>query len=112
MAGYGSIGTDAHIKVQTEILSERAENAQTAISSMEKRLEEITQKINQMSGYWEGEAAEKAKRGYQKQQEVIQEILKQLKAYPDKLLTISGAYTSVEQSNQNESGFLRNDILG
>ena len=53
MAGYG-VGSDAHIKVQTEALIERAENAKSAISTMENRLNEISQKVNQMSGYWEG----------------------------------------------------------
>ena len=36
MAGYG-VGSDAHIKVQTEALIERAENAKSAISTMENR---------------------------------------------------------------------------
>lgn len=111
MAGYGSLGADAHIKVQTEVLVQKAEAARTAISSMEKRLDEITQKVNQMSGYWEGEAASQARSIYQKQQEVMQKILKQLKEYPDKLLTISGNYTAAEAANQNESGALRNNIL-
>lgn len=65
MAGYG-VGSDAHIKVQTEALIERAENAKSAISTMENRLNEISQKVNQMSGYWEGEAADRAKNLYQK----------------------------------------------
>ena len=81
MAGYG-VGSDAHIKVQTEALIERAENAKSAISTMENRLNEISQKV-----------------------------LQELKGYPDKLLTISGNYSTVEQANQNESGGLKNNIL-
>ena len=99
MAGYG-VGSDAHIKVQTEALIERAENAKSAISTMENRLNEISQKVNQMSGYWEGEAADRAKNLYQKQQEAMQKILQELKGYPDKLLTISGNYSTVEQANE------------
>lgn len=110
MAGYG-VGSDAHIKVQTEALIERAENAKSAISTMGNRLNEISQKVNQMSGYWEGEAADRAKNLYQKQQEAMQKILQELKGYPDKLLTISGNYSTVEQANQNESGGLKNNIL-
>ena len=106
MAGYG-VGSDAHIKVQTEALIERAENAKSAISTMENRLNEISQ----MSGYWEGEAADRARNLYQKQQEAMQKILQELKGYPDKLLTISGNYSTVEQANQNESGGLKNNIL-
>lgn len=83
----------------------------SAISTMENRLNEISQKVNQMSGYWEGEAADRAKNLYQKQQEAMQKILQELKGYPDKLLTISGNYSTVEQANQNESGGLKNNIL-
>lgn len=111
MAGYGALGSDAHIKVQTEVLVEKAESAKTAISNMEKRLNEISQKVNQMSGYWEGEAADRARNLYKQQQEAMQKILQELKGYPDKLLTISGNYSTTEQANQNESGGLRNNIL-
>ena len=53
----------------------------------------------------------KRKNLYQKQQEAMQKILQELKGYPDKLLTISGNYSTVEQANQNESGGLKNNIL-
>ena len=46
MAGYG-VGSDAHIKVQTEALIERAENAKSAISTMENRLNVISHKVYQ-----------------------------------------------------------------
>ncbi len=112
MAGnYGALGGDAHIKVRTEDLVAKAETTKTAISNMKKSLDEITQKVEQMSGYWEGEAADTARANYARQKETLEKVLTALEEYPGKLLSIAGVYSPAESANVDTSAGLRDHVL-
>lgn len=110
MAGsYGVSG--AHVKVTTEVLESKAGEAEDAINSLKSSFEEISSKMKQTSGYWEGEAGTLYRENYVKLQEAVQEILKSLQEYPTKLLNIAGVYKTTEQKNVGTSNALKSDLL-
>lgn len=109
--GYGALGGDAHVKVQTEVLTEKAETVRTAIANMKKSLGEITQKVGRMSAYWEGEASQQARNIYQKQQEAMEKILQDLEKYPQRLLDIAGVYDTSEKTNVSAAQGLKSNNL-
>lgn len=92
------------LRVNTDILTQRASDAERKISNMESRLNEIKSLIDRTSGYWIGEAGDKCRKDYQEQQDSVNKILKEMKTEPQKLLEIAGVYVSKEKDAAGKSG--------
>ena len=112
MAGaYGAGASGAHIKVTTEVLQQKAMEAERQINQMKKSLDEIKSIMARTSVYWEGEAGTLYRETYQKQNETVLEILKNIQEYPTKLQTIAGVFASTEQQNTGTANELKSDLL-
>lgn len=110
MAGSYEVG-GAHVMVTTEVLESKAGEAEDAINSMKSSMDEINDGMQHTSGYWEGEAGTLYRQNYEKLQEAVQEILKNIQEYPTKLLNIAGVYKTTEQKNVGTSNALKSDLL-
>lgn len=108
---YGLSGSGAHVKVTTEELRSKASEAEASINNMKSSFEELVNMMDGTSGYWEGEAGTLYRNTYKKQNEVIQEILKNIQEYPTKLLQIAGVYETSESTNVTSASELETNLL-
>ena len=99
------------IKVTTEILSAKANDAAERINILERCLEDIRSTVENTKGYWIGEAGEKCRQQYEKQQDMVSEVLKRLKKQPQTLLSIAGVYSNTENTAREVSMILPGDAL-
>lgn len=96
-------GSDITIKVSTEILTARADDALRQIGEIETCLNQIENIIENTRGFWLGDAGEICRKKYIERQDMIRGIMDRLKAQPQTLLKIAGVYTDAEHNAQNTS---------
>lgn len=108
---YGLSGSGTYVKVTTEELCSRAGEAEASINNIKSSFEKLVNMMEGTSGYWEGEAGTLYRSTYRKQNEVIQEILKNIQEYPAKLLQIAGVYETSESANAVLASDLETNLL-
>lgn len=91
------------IKVSTEELVRRANDASTKISRMDQCLQSIERTVNATRSYWVGEGAESCRQRYDNQTDEIEEVMRRLRNQPKTLLTIGNVYSEAEEQNRNRS---------
>jgi WXG100 family type VII secretion target len=99
------------IKVNTQVLLNKADDADNSINQMKNCFEELEKIINRTSYYWIGEAGDKHRNIYNSQKDTIDEMLKRLKEHPRDLKTIAQQYESVEMAVQEISNELPGDVI-
>lgn len=99
------------IKVNTQVLVDKASEATKSISQMETCFENLQAIINRTSYYWIGEAGDKHRKLYNDQKENIEEMLKRLKEHPRDLVAIAQNYDTTEVALQELANELPGDVI-
>lgn len=90
MAGTMSFGT---VKVETNVLKEKAEDAYTKIKNLESILNEMQQEVKSSNGYWIGEAGEAFRTSFLTKKQELDDVLASFQDYPKQLLNYAGLYS-------------------
>ena len=102
---------DITLEVSPEQLNSTAENISNKINNVNNLFADISKKINGMRGYWEGYVSEDKVESYNKQNDNINNMIKNLKTYVDELKTISSNYAQTESAIVTATNELPSNIL-
>lgn len=86
------------LKVTPEILQQKAGEFTGIVTEIEQRFERIEDISSKTRGYWNGEAGDQDRRGYESFKEEITYVLGRLKEHPDDLLRMAGIFKAAEDS--------------
>lgn len=100
MAGQADSGF-GKVKVNTEDLKTKGEEAWQRIREYQAVLEQMEQAVNASSAYWVGKAGDTYRKVLKLQMQKVQEILEAYSVYPKELLEYAGIYS--ETIAQTES---------
>lgn len=106
-----AITGEVHIKVNTTVLNEKAQEVSRSITNMANCFEQLERIISRTSYYWIGEAGDLHRKIYQENREQIEEMFKRLKEHPTDLMTIAQTYAMAEQAVQSVAVELPGDII-
>lgn len=102
---------EGRIKVTSDVLKERAEDAKNKISTMLITAERINEIIGRTKGYWVGEAGELCRVLYSTENEEILKILKRLQSHPDNLMKMAQVYEITEKQAEHIVNSLPIDVI-
>lgn len=100
-----------NLKVTAEELENQAATVQSAVKKMKNSLDAMNQNISKMGSYWTGDASNKQRNEWKKNQDDVNKILNYLNAYPDQLRKMAGTYTNTESTNKGISEGLASDVI-
>lgn len=106
-----AITGDVHIKVDSNVLRDKAVSVSKSIANMASCLEQMETVINRTYSYWIGEAGDMHRKIYQEQRPRLEEMMKRLKEHPADLLTIAQTYDTAEAAVQEIASELPGDII-
>jgi len=90
------MATSIQLRVDPNVLRQKAEEFQTLIQSIQRTFEQVQQTASHTLGYWRGEAGDRCREGYRSYEDDIQYILGRLKEHPKDLLQMAGLYEQTE----------------
>ena len=88
-SGFGTV------KVNTEELKTKGEDAWQKIREYQAVLEQMEQAVNASSAYWSGKAGDTYSKVLKLQMQEVQEALEAYSSYPKELLEYAGIYSEV-----------------
>lgn len=94
------------IKVETAVLSARADAAEQKIQAVRNRFDKIGETVANSQNYWEGEGNDAHRREYQEYQDEIGEALSRFQENVTDLRRIAGIY----QDAITQTGQLSQDL--
>ncbi len=98
-------------KVNTNDLLSTASDISVKVDEMKNRINEISEKTYNTSGYWEGEVAESRRETFNIYRNNITDALNRLSLYVETLQGISENYTEAESQNTEEAQALPTDVI-
>ena len=104
------IGT-VQIKVDSAILSSKAETVSKSIRGMKDCFEQLGTIIGRTSYYWIGEAGDLHRKIYQEQKPQIEEMMRRLEEHPADLITIAQTYETAERTVASAAEALPGDVI-
>lgn len=99
------------IKVNSAVLSGKAQAVSKQIKNMENCFEQLDTIVNRTGYYWMGEAGDRQRALYREQRPQIEEMMRRLKEHPADLLAIAQNYEMAESSIQSMAAELPNDVI-
>ncbi|SFB82434.1 hypothetical protein [Butyrivibrio sp. YAB3001] len=97
------------LNVSTDRLKVQKGYIDTDINNMRNDIMQLTNKINDTSGYWNGEAGNKQRADYTDKLGKITSMLDRLGTYPDRIMTMAGIYDAGEEMAETISSMLSPD---
>ncbi len=85
------------LRVTPEILRQKSGEFTTIITDIERRFRTIEDISDRTRGYWNGEAGDRDRQGYDSFQDDITYIVNRLREHPTDLLTMAGIYQQAER---------------
>lgn len=98
-------------KVTPEVLSAKAGEISGMIQELSGSFSTIQQRVNNSTGYWQGDAAAAYRSQYAAGIADADKMLADLNGYVTKLNTIAGNYTQAEQAVVEITGSLPADVI-
>ncbi|MGI6010700.1 MAG: WXG100 family type VII secretion target [Ruminococcus sp.] len=99
------------IRVTTEELRKRADDAWQKINKMSRDFQSIADLISQTAGCWQGEAGDLYRSIFEKEKPDMEKILKRLGEFPEDLLEMAGVYEGTEREIQALESSLPVDVI-
>lgn len=103
--------SNTQIVVDTAELKSKADAVSKKIITLERKIENIKEKLDATVFYWEGDAADAYRQLYPEQAENVEEIFKRLKEHPVDLVNIATNYEAAENIIKEEISALPVDII-
>lgn len=111
VTGMKSRYSDAEIKVDPQVLTEKSFVVQDSIKDITMLFEELEALINKTSAYWRGAGGEHYRTEYKSKKDDIMEILNRLDEHPEELRLMANNYTEVERRTTEQNSRLRSDYV-
>ena len=102
---------DITLRVTPEALKTKANEVEGQIKALETEFNTIQDLVSRTSGYWIGEAGERARAEFESQREDIDTILKRFKEHPIDLMKMAGVYDEAVQAALAQNQTLETDII-
>ena len=99
------------LKVEPAALKTKASEVENDINVLEKHFNSIQDIVARTSGYWVGNAGDKARKEFNVQKENIAKIIKRFREHPTDLLVIAGIYDENECAIVLENQKLDTDVI-
>lgn len=102
---------DIQLKVNTEKLREVSESVSGNITTINDNFNGIYFIVDSSVSYWDGAAADKARKLFNDKKESVNDIIKRLREHPRDLMTMAGVYDLAESESANISNTLTTDVI-
>jgi uncharacterized protein YukE len=99
------------LKVKTEVLKSKASEVERDIKSLETQFNNIQDIVARSTGYWVGNAGDKARKEFDSQKDDTDKVIRRFKEHPVDLLTMAGVYDENEQSLNSVNKALDTDVI-
>lgn len=99
------------LKVTPEMLEKKADDFWKIIENIDGHFRQIENIASRTRGYWQGEAADAGRAGYDSYKTDIAYILKRLDEHPSDLLKMAGIYKKAERGNMVANERLKTDMI-
>ena len=99
------------IRVKTEDLVRKADQVDGLLNELSRDFGELAQIIQRSSSYWIGDAGNRYRADYKKQDDEIQDVIRRLRRFPNNLRQIAGVYKAGEEQAKATAAALPKDIL-
>lgn len=99
------------IRVDPDVLKAKAMLIDSRISSVEKELKDIGERMACLKNDWDGEAGILHRKRFMDLQDEMLRVIGQLKKHPKKLLTMAGLYSATESELQAVAGRLPGHVI-
>lgn len=100
------------LKVTPEEMQNLAGEMRNEINDIKKYLDLIEGEVNGMQAYWRGDASAKHVSNYQEIAPQGDTLIQNLNTAPDDMLKIAGLYTDTEETIQQITATLPDNIFG
>ncbi len=99
------------LKVQPDALKTKASEVENDIKALEKHFNSIQDIVARTSGYWVGNAGDKARKEFNSQKESTTKVIKRFREHPTDLLVMAGIYDESERAMTQENQKLETDVI-
>lgn len=99
------------IKVEPDVLKAKAASLDSRISTVEKELKSIADRIDASKNDWAGEAGTMHRRKFMALQGEMVRVISGLKKHPENLLTMAGLYSVTESGLRDMAGQLSGSVI-
>ena len=106
----GNLG-NARIKVNTQVLKQKAEEFTVSLNSLRLECDELDSVFNGTKNYWRGDAADRQRTIYAEYKQELYAILNRLQEHPADLKQMAGIYEGAENSNVQTVLNLPKDVI-
>lgn len=103
--------TEAHIRVSTEVLVDKAQQVSKCITDMNNIFGQMESIVNRTNYYWIGEAGDLHRKLYIKQKDTIEEMMRRLREHPRDLQAIAQNYVRAENETEGMANELPGDVI-
>lgn len=106
-----SLGSDAVIKVTTEVLYEKSQSISGHLGKMQERFSNMESVVDKTGGYWIGEAGEAHRAMYKEMCPQIEEVTKRLQEHVRDLEEMAGIYDEAASAARELAEELPADVI-
>lgn len=99
------------LKVEPDALKTKASEVENDIKALEKHFNSIQDIVARTSGYWVGNAGDKARKEFNSQKESTTKVIKRFREHPTDLLVMAGIYDESERAMTQENQKLETDVI-
>ena len=104
---YGSVT----VKADLQAFLRAADQVSSLTGRLESIFDEMQSLMDNTKAFWNGEAAEKHRKGFSDQKDEMEQIVRTIDKYPDDLRRISGNYESTINRNIETANVLNTDFV-
>lgn len=102
---------DIRLKVNTEELRRVSELISKDITVADDSFRDIYSIIDNSISHWEGEAADMARKMFNKKKNDVDTVIKRLKEHPTDLMRMAGIYDVAEKQSIDAGNVLKTDVI-
>ena len=102
---------DFVLRVDANVLRQKSSEFTVIINELKTHFDQIEDVSKRTKGYWQGEAGDKDRAGYESFKDEISYIIKRLQEHPVDLLKMAGLYEETEQGIVTTNEILRTDLI-
>ena len=99
------------LRVTPEALEKKAEEFTGIVNEIKARFDQIEAVSARTKGYWQGEAGDKDRAGYESYKDDISNVIRRLQEHPTDLLSMAGIYREAETDVVSKNAALKVDQI-
>lgn len=101
----------AVLKVSTEVMYEKAQEAEDQLTSMMESFDTMLTMVNSSINYWQGDAGDTHRTTFIASEKKAQEIFKRLQEHVNDLRSMAAGYDEAEKAAVSQVEILSSDVI-